>query len=87
MINTAFVLFAVSMVSAIAAKVYHGFVFLPEYHGSFAASFKVLFSFDQGIAFFKDPIGFSFVLFMVVPLLVGMVLLFASSAIEKTELE
>ena len=80
-------LFALTFVSSIAGKMYHSFVFLPRYYGSFKASCKVLFSFEHGIAYLKTPVGRIFLVLPIVSITLAFVFLLLSIKLDDTRFE
>jgi hypothetical protein len=80
-------LFLLTFVSSIAGKVYYSFVFLPRYYGSFKASIKVLFSFEHGIAYLRDPVGITFLVLITVSITLAFVLLLLSIKLDDARFE
>ena len=60
-------LFLFAVVMGLVGRVYQGFVFSPRFHGGVWNACKVLFSWEQAKAYFKDPIGIALFLLMVTP--------------------
>jgi hypothetical protein len=80
-------LFVFTFVSSIAGKMYHSFAFLPSYYGSFKSSFKVLFSFEHGIAYLRDPVGITFLVLIIASIILSFVLLLLSIKLDGTRFE